>query len=127
EPAWRYWQARALEATGRSDAARPIYAELAGERGYYSFMSADRLNADYNWQHTQTPPDERLIAALEGRADIVRARELFMTGQDSHGRTEWQQALARLSPAERAQAGVLASRWGWYSRAITAATGAGIA
>jgi soluble lytic murein transglycosylase len=127
EPAWRYWQARTLEATGRSDEARPIFAELAGERGYYSFMSADRLNADYNWQHAQTAPDETLIAALERRADMVRARELFMTGQDANGRTEWQQALARLTPAERAQAGVLASRWGWYSRAITAATGAGIA
>jgi soluble lytic murein transglycosylase len=127
EPAWRYWQARTLEATGRSAEARPIYAELAGERGYYSFMSADRLNADYNWQHAQTAPDETLIAALEQRADLARARELFMTGQDANGRTEWQQALARLTPAERAQAGVLASRWGWYSRAITAATGAGIA
>lgn len=127
EPVWRYWLARTLEATGRSGEARPIYAELAGERGYYSFMSADRLSADYNWQHAQTPADETLIAALEQRADIVRARELFMTGQDANGRTEWQQALARLSPAERAQAGVLASRWGWYSRAITAATGAGIA
>lgn len=127
EPAWRYWQARLLEATGRGDAARPIYAELAVERGYYSFMSADRLNVDYNWRHARTAPDEVLIAALEQRADIVRARELFMTGQDSNGRTEWQQALARLSPAERAQASVLAGRWGWYSRAITAATGAGIA
>ena len=127
EPVWLYWQARMLEATGRNAAARPIYAELATERGYYSFMSADRLNAAYNWQHAPTAADESLLLSLEQRADVVRARELFKTGQDANGRSEWQQALARLSPTERAQAGVLASRWGWYSRAITAASGAGMA
>lgn len=126
EPVWRYWQGRVLESTGRSADARPIYAELAAERGYYSFMSADRLNADYNWQHARTRPDEDVIAALERRADVQRARELFFVGLEAHGRTEWQQVMARLSPTERAQAGILATRWGWYSRAITAASGAGI-
>lgn len=126
QPAWRYWQGRVLENTGRLRDARAVYAELAAERGYYSFMSADRLNTDYKWQHAGTEADETRIAALEERTDIVRARELFLTGQDGHGRIEWQRALARLSPADQAQAGILAQRWGWYSRAITAATVAGL-
>jgi soluble lytic murein transglycosylase len=126
EPVWRYWQARTLEATGRTEAARAIYAELAAERGYYSFMSADRLEADYNWQHARLQADTDLLAALEQRPDILRARELFKTGLEATGRNEWQQALARLSPAERVQASILARNWGWYSRAITAASGAGI-
>jgi soluble lytic murein transglycosylase len=126
EPVWRYWQGRVLESTGLEGAARPIFAELAEERGYYSFLSADRLDADYNWRHAQTAPNEDLIAAIEQRPEIVRARELFFTGLEAHGRTEWQQALAGLSVEERAQAGILASRWGWYSRAITAASGAGV-
>jgi soluble lytic murein transglycosylase len=126
EPVWRYWQARVLESTGLEGAARLIYEELAQERGYYSFLSADRIEADYNWRHAATTPDDELLAALEQRPDIARARELFFTGLEPRGRTEWQQALARLSSRERAQAGILAGRWGWYSRSITAATGAGI-
>ena len=126
EPVWRYWQARVFETTGRSELARPIFAELAADRGYYSFMSADRLNADYNWTHASTAPDEAVLAALEQRPDILRARELFKTGQEPSGRTEWQLAIARLSADERPQAGHLAKRWGWYSRAITAASGTGI-
>jgi soluble lytic murein transglycosylase len=126
EPVWRYWQARTLEATGRADAARGIYAGLAAERGYYSFMSADRLEAGYNWQHAQVQADTDLLAALEQRPDILRARELFKTGLEATGRNEWQQAMAALSPAERVQASILARNWGWYSRAITAASGAGI-
>lgn len=127
EPVWRYWQGRVLEAAGLDGAAQPIFAALAEERGYYSFLSADRLDADYNWRHAQTAANEDVIAALEERPEIIRARELFLTGQEAHGRAEWQQALARLSTLERAQAGILASRWGWYSRAITAASGAGVA
>jgi len=126
EPVWQYWQGRVLESTGRGDEAQPIFAALAAERGYYSFMSADRLEADYNWRHAQTAPNEDVIAALEQRPDILRARELFLTGLEANGRTEWQQLLARLSAAERAQAGILATRWGWYSRAITAASGGGV-
>lgn len=126
EPVWQYWRGRVLETSGQGAAARPIFAELAAERGYYSFLSADRLNADYNWEHARTRPDEDVIAVLERRADVQRARELFFVGLEAHGRTEWQQVMARLSPAERAQAGILATRWGWYSRAITAASGAGV-
>ncbi len=126
EPVWRYWQARTLEHGGRRADAAPIFAELAAERGYYSFMSADRIKADYNWRHAQTVPNEDVIAILEGRPDILRARELFFTGLEANGRVEWQQVMARLSAAERAQASIMAMRWGWYSRAITAASGGGV-
>lgn len=119
-PVWRYWRARLLELAGRAEEARSLYADLATERGYYSFLSADRLASDYNWRHQVTQPREEVIAVLEGRPDITRARELFYTGQEGRGRIEWQAALTDLSPEERAQAGVLAARWGWHSRAIAA-------
>ena len=126
QPVWSYWQGRVLEESGRAEQARPLFAALAAERGYYSFMSADRIQAEYNWQHARTRPHEDVIAALQARHDIARARELFFTGLEGRGRVEWQALLTRLSPAERAQAGILAQRWGWYSRAITAATGGGV-
>jgi soluble lytic murein transglycosylase len=126
EPVWRYWQARVLQESGLDGAAQLVFAELAQERGYYSFLSADRIAVDYNWSHARTAADEAALAVLERRTDILRARELFYTGLEARGRSEWQQAMARLSAGERAQAGILASRWGWYSRAITAATGGGV-
>jgi soluble lytic murein transglycosylase len=126
EPVWRYWRARSLEADGRKAEAKPIFGELATERGYYSFMSADRIGADYNWRHAQTVPNEDVIAILDGRPDVRRPRELFFTGLETSGRVEWQQVMAKLSAAERAQASIMATRWGWYSRAITAASGGGV-
>jgi len=122
EPVWRYWLGRVLENTGRSDQARMVYASLSGERGYYSFMAADRLGAEYQWGAAPVPARDDVLAALEQRPDVIRSRELFHVGLESYGRLEWQQALARLSPGERSQAAILAQRWGWYSRAITAAS-----
>jgi soluble lytic murein transglycosylase len=124
-PIWRYWLGRTLEETGRVEQARMVYASLANERGYYSFMAADRLGTEYQWGAASVPARAEVIALLEQRPDVIRSRELFHVGLESYGRIEWQQALARMSTEERAQAGILAQRWGWYSRAITAATVAG--
>ena len=43
EGVWRYWRARALE-------ARALWAELAAERSYYGFLSADRLGQPYAYR-----------------------------------------------------------------------------
>ena len=50
EGVWRYWRARALEARGEADAARALWAELAAERSYYGFLSADRLGQPYAYR-----------------------------------------------------------------------------
>ncbi len=126
KPAWRYWHARLLEAAGESAEARPLFAGLAGERGYYSFLSADRLGADYNWRNDPTAPNEDVIAAIEARQDVIRARELFFTGQEGRGRIEWDRAMESLSAGERAQASLLATRWGWHSQSIATASASGL-
>lgn len=126
EPAWRYWRARMLDVTGAADQARPLFEALAGERGYHSFLSADRIGAEYAWGYAPTPAREDVIAALADRPDIRRTRELFYTGEESRGRVEWTRAMRRLSPEEQAQASILASRWGWYSQAISTASSSGL-
>lgn len=50
EGVWRYWRARALEARGEAGAARALWAELAAERSYYGFLSADRLGQPYAYR-----------------------------------------------------------------------------
>lgn len=50
EGVWRYWRARALEARGEAGAARALWAELATERSYYGFLSADRLGQPYAYR-----------------------------------------------------------------------------
>ncbi len=122
---WRYWRAVALDRSGQLLAARAIFEALAGERSYYGFLAADELDEDYAWDDSRLTADEAAIAAIESRTEIIRARELFMVGQDSFGRSEWDAAVRTFEADEKKQAAILADRWGWHSRAISAAASLG--
>ena len=118
---WRYWEARALEATGQEHLAKQYYMALAEERDYYGFLASDRLGLPYDFKHQPAAPDELLIAQLAAQHKLIRARELFLVGLQSRGRSEWEQALEWLTPQEKTQAAIMAHRWGWHSRAIATA------
>jgi len=122
---WKYWRAIALQQSGQLLAARDSLSTLAKERSYYGFLAADELGDVYALDHAALRADEVAIAALEARPEIVRARELFLVGQDSRGRSEWNTIARSLSSEEKTQATILADRWGWHSRAISTAASLG--
>ena len=62
---------------------------------------------------------------MSARRDLIRARELYRVGLDGRGRSEWDAAVAYFTPAQKAQAAILAARWGWHSRAISTAASIG--
>lgn len=116
---WIYWYNIALRRQGSSADADAALSKLAAERSYYGFLAADEMQLDYALSDIEYAADEALIDALEKRPELIRARELFKVGLDSRGRSEWNRAIASLSPAEKVQAAQLASRWEWHSRAIS--------
>lgn len=115
---WRYWLAIALRQAGRDDHALPILTALAGERSYFGFLAADELDTPYAFGHASTSAAENTIARLAEDPVLIRARELFHTGLESRGRSEWNDAVAGLDAGDKLQAAVLAHRWGWHSQAI---------
>jgi soluble lytic murein transglycosylase len=123
---WRYWQARALKEEGKPALADQIFLALAQERSYYGFLAADRLGLRYAMNHRPVQADTAILADLQRRPDLVRARELFAVGLDAGGRIEWERAMRGLAETERAQASLLASTWGWHSRAIATASSGGL-
>ncbi|UCC13605.1 MAG: transglycosylase SLT domain-containing protein [Gammaproteobacteria bacterium] len=123
---WTYWRARAIDEEGDPKEAARLFGKLAAERDYYGFLAADRIGSAYQFGHRPATADEAMIAALEARPDLIRTRELYMTGLYGRGRSEWQAVLKRLSPEQRVQASILAHRWGWHSRAIATASGNGL-
>lgn len=115
---WRYWHAVARQATGQLNAAAAGFERLAAERSYHGFLAADAIGRSYAFEHSELDADEALLAALATRADLARARELFLVGLDGRGRAEWDDVMTSLAPGQRAHAAILADRWGWHSRAI---------
>ena len=116
---WVYWYNIALRRQGESATADAALSTLARERSYYGFLAADEMQLEYALTDVEYAVDEALIAQLEQRPDLVRARELFKVGLDGRGRSEWDRVVAYLAPDEKVQAAKLASRWGWHSRAIS--------
>ncbi len=122
---WRYWYAVALQQAGQVLAAKAGFQSLATERSYYGFLAADELDLPYVLDYSNLSVDEDSIAAIASRTDILRARELFLVGLDGRGRSEWDAVVDYFGPAEKAQAAILANRWGWHSRAISTAASIG--
>lgn len=122
---WIYWYNIALRRQGPSADADAALSKLAEERSYYGFLAADEMRLDYALSEVTNDADEALMKDLENRPELIRARELFMVGLDSRGRSEWDRVVALLTPEEKIQAAKLASRWEWHSRAISTIASAG--
>ncbi len=115
---WRYWHALALQRIGQVETAHSLFEALARERSYYGFLAADEIGHAYTFAEEPLVPDEAAIDALSSMPGLIRARELFLVGQDSRGRSEWDAAVEHLNDAQKLQAAILADRWSWHSRAI---------
>jgi soluble lytic murein transglycosylase len=117
-PRWRYWRARAVEATSGADAAAQLFAELSELRDYYGYLAADRVHRRYNLNVRPSPDDPKLQAALSAVPGIVRAHELFACDMTDEAATEWTAVLGSAEPVTKVQAAHIAARWGWYAESI---------
>ncbi len=125
-PRWRYWQARALEATGQRERAAPIYRRLAGERDYHGFLAADRLNLPYAFQDRPLRlTDEEVAAFVQRSAALQRAYELLALDREPEAREEWRLATASFDAAQAKTAAAVADAWRWPSEAVRTITRAG--
>ena len=130
---WRYWLARALEQTGQSAKARPIFRALANERDYYGFLAADHIGSKHKMQHHPIRYTSAEKAKLMKHVGITGAHEFYNLSQlhGSHskwvtnGRREWHYITTHLPRHQKAIAATFASSWGWHDRAIIAAAKAG--
>lgn len=121
---WRYWQARALAALGKADAAAAIYREVAQEAGYHGFLAADRLGLPYALCPQTVAADPELAQTLHRRMDFQRALELHAVGWLPEATRAWNHVMAGAGPDERLQAARIADDHGWHDRAIWMLSGA---
>jgi soluble lytic murein transglycosylase len=119
QPRWRYWRARSVEATSGSEAAAPIYEELASLRDFYGYLAADHLHRGYVLNAKASLDDKTMQSALAAQPGLIRARALFDSNLDDDAGLEWAVALSGADSATKLQAAHLAARWGWYAQSIT--------
>lgn len=118
---WRYWRAYALDAGGAAGDAYTEFARLSGERSYFGFLAADRLQRPYQMASSRAQHEKPALTAIEELPGIQRARELYFTGKRLDARREWFYATQRMQPEQLRMAALLAHNWGWHDRAIISA------
>lgn len=118
EEAWRYWQARALGELGREQEAAAGFAQLAGERSYYGYLSADQIGAGYSFNSQPLISQASLAVQLAADPAVARARELQSLGMTTAANREWYLVTQSLSAPMLQEAALLAHQWQWYSQAI---------
>ena len=119
QPRWRYWRARSVAATSGSEAAAPLYADLAGLRDFYGYLAADRIHHEYVLNAKASLDDEALQKAMAAQPGLIRAHALFDCGLADDAALEWAVALSASDNPGKLQAAHLAARWGWYTQSIT--------
>lgn len=115
---WQYWRARALEALGKQLMANELYGELAQNRGYYSFLAADRLGQEYHFDNHPIPTNINSLQQLQQLPGIQRAHELYKLDRIIDARREWLHTTSQLTEPDKQQAAAIAHLWGWHDRAI---------
>ena len=121
EDDWRFWRARALDASGAAGDAWTEYSQLSGERSYFGFLAADRLQRPYQMGDAREQYDRQGLSDIETLPGIRRARELYLAGERLDARREWFYATRNMSEEQLRLAALLAHRWGWHDRAILSA------
>ena len=115
---WRYWHGRSAELIGEQDKANEVYASLAGERDYYGFVAADKLDQPYQYNDQAINPAEEELAKVLAMPGILRAKEFYQLGMRLEANREWYWTIDKFSKKELEVAAYAASSWGWHNRAI---------
>jgi soluble lytic murein transglycosylase len=122
ESVWRYWRAMLLEQQGDAEAAKAMLVALAGERGYYSFLAADRLGQPYAFNHQPLVFESEATAPLRQLPAVRRIGELHFHEEEKLAHSEWFKILQDTEDSGRhQQLAQLASDEGWHRMAIDAA------
>ena len=115
---WRYLHARMLSKLGRADAAAAEFSALAREANFYGFLAADWLQQPYAICNTAFAVDHAEDEAIRTQPSLARAFEFFAINRLTEARREWDFAQPALSVSQRRIANAVASKLGWYDRAV---------
>jgi len=121
QPVWRYWRARALQATSQRAAANPLFLALAREHHYYGQLAQEELGPVMQAPVANTKMGGDDVAAIARHPGIVRALALYELGLRSDANQEWNWTIRDFSDAQLLAAAELARRMEWYDRAINTA------
>jgi len=118
EPAWQYWRARALAATGNRQQAHAIFAQMGDGFDYYSVLAAEELGEALIIPPAAPKPTTAEMAEARANPGLRRAIALFELGWRSEAVPEWNFALRGMDDRQLLAAAELAREAHIYDRVV---------
>jgi len=115
---WRYWKARALDATGQQFEANALLASLSNEFNFYGQLAAEELGNTISSVPRTYRPDVRDIANISEDPGLQRALAFYRNGMRYEGALEWAWTVKDYEDRQLLAAAALASQNEWYERSI---------
>jgi soluble lytic murein transglycosylase len=100
DPAWIYWNARALAAAGQAEEARTAFRSIAGRFHFYGKLAAEELGEPIVIPPAAPPPAPDAVAQHASNDGLARALKLIELGLRVEGSREWGWQLRNRSDAE---------------------------
>jgi len=120
-PAWRYWKARSLQATGRVPEGRAVLAALSFDHNFYGQLAMEELGTAVTSTSDSYHPSDEEVAAMERVPGIQRALKFYQLGLRYEGALEWRWTTRAFKDRELLAAAEVARRNGWFDRSIDTA------
>jgi soluble lytic murein transglycosylase len=120
-PAWRYWRARALQATGRSAEGNAVFAALSFDHTFYGQLAMEELGTLATATSDFYRPSDDEVASVERLPGIQRALKFYQLGLRYEGALEWRWTTRGFKDKELLAASEVARRNGWFERSIDTA------
>jgi soluble lytic murein transglycosylase len=120
-PAWRYWKARALRATGRAAEADEMLNALAGEFNFYGQLALEDLGGKVVPPLAKFKPGAEDLRAIGQAPGLQRALLLYRLNLRVDANREWLWAIRNFDDRQLLTAAELAARSHIYDRAINTA------
>lgn len=120
KPKWQYWRARALYKTNQKVKALRIFKKLATKRGYYSFLSADKLNQAYRFNPAPKLKTD-YAPLIKKYPQLQRIPELIAINWMLNANREWTHLLNHVNPNDLQAIDYLAHDWKQHNMAIRGA------
>lgn len=121
DPAWSYWYARALAATGRAEGARAYYLRIAGKPSFYGVLASEELGEAFVVPEPFFQPHAGEVDQARANPGLARALELYRLNLRGEATREWAFAVRNLDDAPLLAAAELARQSEIFDRTINTA------
>jgi len=115
---WRYWQARVFKELGEPAKGDVLFSKLAKTRGFYGFVSADRMKLGYSLGDNPIKVTDKQQKNLLATRSFTIINEFKALDRTKLAQLYWKSNLARLNKAELLVSAKIAQQWGWNKVAI---------